>query len=366
MNTQNGNSSEKKKGKVVVGMSGGVDSSVTAALLVQQGYDVSGMMLKLWSEPGKENENKCCTLDSMAQAKHVASLLDIPFYSIDARRPFKKTVVDYFITAYLDGLTPNPCLLCNRSIRWGLMLEHALAIGAEYMATGHYARTRTSPDGHIQLLKAADKSKDQSYVLHVLNQEQMKKTMFPLGGYSKQTVRKLARQFGLPVSERPDSQDLCFLGNEPYKEFLLRNAPAAKNPGKIIDIDGNILGEHQGLAFYTIGQRKGIGIASAQALYVIEKRIEDNALIVGTAGELGRDELIAANVNWIAGKPPAGSTRGQTKIRYRSAEIDSEFTPLPDGTVRVKFFRPLRDITPGQSAVFYQGDVCLGGGVILP
>ncbi len=253
--------------KVVVAMSGGVNSSVTAALLKNQGYEVIGMMLRLWSEPGSETVNRCCSPDDMALARRVASLLEIPFYAIDAKEPFHDTVVTSFIKGYAQGLTPNPCLICNRQIRWEFLLNRALALGADYLATGHYARLRTPSDHRrstnnrpIELLRGIDTLKDQSYVLHVLNQEKLAHAMFPLGNYTKIQVRDMALDIGLPVAQRPDSQDLCFLGKGDYRDFLLRNAPEVSNPGPITTITGEQLGQHQGLAFYTIGQRKGLGV----------------------------------------------------------------------------------------------------------
>src|ERR1044072_7207317 len=254
--------------KVVVAMSGGVDSSVAAALLKEQGYDVIGMMLRLWSEPGKEDSNRCCTPDSMAQARRVAAKLDIPFYVIDAKDVFQKTVVQYFLDGYARGETPNPCLVCNRQIRWTFLLEHALALGSDFMATGHYVRIRKAEDQH-QLLRAVDKGKDQSYVLHVLNQEKLARALFPIGDYPKTEIRAIAGKFGLPTASRKDSQDLCFLAGEDYRNFLQRNAAEMLQPGEILTRDGRSVGEHTGLANYTIGQRKGLGLESLVPLDVI-------------------------------------------------------------------------------------------------
>jgi tRNA-specific 2-thiouridylase len=350
--------------RVVVAMSGGVDSSVAAALLVQQGYEVIGMMMRLWSEPGRESVNRCCTPDAMAMARRVAAYLGIPFYAVDAQESFKNTVVQYFLDGYAHGLTPNPCLVCNRHIRWEFLLQRALALGADAMATGHYVRLRQSDQGMVQLLHAVDDMKDQSYVLHVLNQEQLRHAIFPLGEYTKPQVRQLAREFNLPVAERSESQDLCFLGNEDYRSFLQRNAPQAQKPGPITRPDGELLGEHQGLSFYTIGQRKGLGVASDVPLYVIGKNTVSNTLIVGRKEELGRQGLTAEPVNWIAGEPPAETFRAQIKIRYKAQPAWGKVTMLSSQHAHVDFDQPLRDITPGQAAVFYDGEICLGGGVI--
>src|SRR5512134_939727 len=290
--------------KVVVAMSGGVDSSVAAALLKEQGYDVIGMMLRLWSEPGKEDSNRCCTPDSMAQARRVAARIRIPFYVVDAKDVFHRTVVQYFLEGYARGETPNPCLICNRQIRWTFLLDHALALGADYMATGHYVRIRKGERGRSELLRAVDRSKDQSYVLHVLNQEKLARALFPIGDYPKTEIRAIAERYGLPTASRKDSQDLCFLAGEDYRNFLQRNAAVMLRPGEILTRDGRSVGEHNGLANYTIGQRKGLGVASLVPLYVLGKNSITNTLIVGTQEELGSRELIARDVNWLSGETP--------------------------------------------------------------
>jgi tRNA-specific 2-thiouridylase len=351
--------------KVVVAMSGGVDSSVAAALLVEAGYAVTGMMLRLWSEPDLEAYNRCCTPDSMAEARRVANRLGIPFYVIDVRKAFREIVVEDFLQGYSRGITPNPCLICNRQIRWGLLLENTLNMGADYLATGHYARLRKTAEGVFELLRGLDPNKDQSYVLSVLDQSQLGRTMLPVGEYTKPEVRGLAHRFGLAVAERSDSQDLCFLSGQDYRAFLARHAPQAVRPGKIIDRRGNILGDHSGLAFYTIGQRKGLGIASTAPLYVLETRVDENLLIVGEADELGQRRLRAGQVHWISGHAPGGPITAGVKVRYRSAAFDARVIPLESDLAEVEFTRPVRDITPGQRAVFYEGDRVLGGGWII-
>lgn len=352
--------------KVVVGMSGGVDSSVAAALLKEQGYEVIGVMLRLWSEPGKEDSNRCCTPDSMLLARRVAARLGIPFYVMDVKEQFFSTVVQAFLDGYAAGITPNPCLVCNRKIRWGALLEYALALGADYLATGHYVRLRRTAEGQYRLLRAVDRAKDQSYVLHVLTQEQLARSLFPIGEYTKDEVRRLAEQFNLPTASRPDSQDLCFLAGEDYRLFLRRQAPAMLRPGPILTRDGRVLGEHAGLANYTIGQRKGLGIASPRPLYVIEKDVVSNALIVGPEEELGRSEAVAGPLNWVGGEPPSDSFRAEVKTRYTAKEVPATVELLEGGLcARLRFDAPVRDLTPGQAAVFYQGDLLLGGGVIL-
>jgi tRNA-specific 2-thiouridylase len=349
---------------VVVAMSGGVDSSVAAALLKEEGFEVSGMMLRLWSEPGKENSNRCCTPDSMAQARRVAGMLGIPFYVIDAKEVFRETVVEYFLQGYARGETPNPCLICNRSIRWTFLLEHALAIGADYLATGHYARLRQAPDGKIELLRAVDHSKDQSYVLHVLTQEKLQRALFPVGAYTKPQIRALAERYGLPTASRKDSQDLCFLAGEDYRNFIRRNAADMLAPGEIVTRDGKVLGQHTGLANYTIGQRKGLGIAFPLPLYVLAKDASRNVLVVGTQEELGTQALTAREVNWVSGDAPTEPFRAEVKIRYTAREAEAWVEPLGEGKVRVQFDAPQRDVTAGQAAVFYRGEVLVGGGII--
>jgi tRNA-specific 2-thiouridylase len=349
--------------RIVIAMSGGVDSSVAAAILKDQGHDVLGVMMGLWSEPGSAG-NLCCTPDSMALARGIASELNIPFYSIPSENIFKENVVDFFITSYKNGQTPNPCVACNRYVRWDTILAKADELGANYIATGHYARIRWDDNGRAQLLRGIDRKKDQSYVLHGLPQEKIARTRFPLGEYTKPEIRDLARQLKLPVAERPDSQDLCFVGGGDYREFLQRHAPEVANPGPIISTDGDKLGEHQGLAFYTIGQRKGIGIAAPRPYYVLDKDVDTNALVVGIETELGKDALTTGPVNWISGQPPDNPVRLLVKIRYKSNDVEGTVTPLNDGRVHVKFDQKLRDITPGQAAVFYDGEICMGGGII--
>jgi len=350
--------------KVVVAMSGGVDSSVAAALLKEQGYDVIGMMMRLWSEPGKEESNRCCTPDSMAQARRVAAILNIPFYVIDAKDVFRETVVEYFLEGYARGETPNPCLICNRKIRWTFLLDHALALDAEFMATGHYVRIKKVESGKSKLLRAVDRSKDQSYVLHVLNQDKLKHALFPVGEYTKPEIRQIAEKHGLPTASRKDSQDLCFLAGEDYRNFLKRNAAEVLKPGEIVTRDGHLLGEHNGLANYTIGQRKGLGVASPVPLYVLRKNSADNTLVVGTQDELGSMELTARDVRWVSGDVPIEPFRAEVKIRYTAKEAEALVTPMGENQVQVRFDAPQRDITAGQAAVFYQDDVLIGGGII--
>jgi tRNA-specific 2-thiouridylase len=345
-------------------MSGGVDSSVAAALLVEQGYEVVGLMLRLWAGDAASGGNRCCSPEDIADARQVAGLLGIPFYVLDAQAIFKEHVVDFFIAGYADGVTPNPCLECNRHIRWGHLYRHAIALGAESLATGHYARVRQT-GGAFRLLRAVDRAKDQSYVLSVLDQEHLARARFPIGEYTKSEVRAQAARLSLPTADRPESQDLCFLGDLDYREFLRRHSPGAFSPGPIVDPDGTRIGAHRGLADYTIGQRKGLGVASPTPLYVLDKRPETNSLIVGPRERLGRDRFEAGPVHWVAGGAPAPQLRASVRVRYRAREVPGEVRIRDGERVEVQLDEPLPDVTPGQAAVFYDGETCLGGGVIL-
>jgi len=348
--------------RIVVGMSGGVDSSVAAALLKDQGYDVIGVMLRLWSD--SNTENRCCAPDAQLEARRIAAQLDIPFYVIDAQDAFYQAVVQPFIDGYAGGITPNPCLNCNRQIRWKFLRSRAKALGAEYISTGHYARIKISKNGSYQLLKNPDPDKDQSYFLHVLTQDDLSWTVFPLADLSKPEVRQLARDYGLAVADRPDSQDLCFVGQDNYRGFLREVDPSILKPGSIVDLDGVVLGEHQGLAEFTIGQRKGLGIAGPEPYYVIEKDIANNALIIGFKNKLGRMSFNAEDVNWISGESPTDPFNANIRIRYKSKAVPGQITAHGNKLAQIELTESLPDITPGQAAVFYQDQICLGGGII--
>jgi tRNA-specific 2-thiouridylase len=348
-------------GKIAVAMSGGVDSSVAAALLAEQGHEVFGVMIRLWVEPG--GSNRCCSPQDVTAARRVAALLHIPFYVLDMQAPFHQHVVEPFLRGYAQGLTPNPCMECNRHVRWSLLLGEALSLGADQMATGHYARVQ--PDaGDLLLLRGTDPEKDQSYVLSVLNQEQLRRAVFPLGDMTKAQVRDEARRRHLPVAERSESQDLCFLGGGDYREFLSRHLGDLDLEGPIADTEGRRLGTHSGLAHYTIGQRKGIGLSAPQPLYVVHKDVSSRTLTVGPRSALGRTSFDTSAVHWIAGRPPRGDASLEVQVRYRAPRVACRLMPGPEGGARVELVRPLPDVTPGQSAVFYCGDVCLGSGVI--
>lgn len=358
--------SANSRPRVVVAMSGGVDSSVAAALLVDQGYEVIGLMMRLWSEPGSgpmTPTNRCCTLDQMNDARRVADVLEIPFYVIDVRDQFRRTIVQFFIDEHAAGRTPNPCVECNRQIRFTYLLERAMALGADYLATGHYARVEQS-GGVYRLRQGIDAHKDQSYVLHVLQQSHLARVLFPVGELTKPEVRQVAQARGLTVAAKQESQDLCFLNDGDYRRFLRQHGDRRPQPGPILDAAGHELGRHEGLPFYTIGQRKGLGLAGPEPLFVLRKDVAGNALVVGPRLALGAPALTANGVNWIAGGPPATPIPALVKIRYKATPAEAIVTPLAGDEALVRFDTPAVGATPGQAVVFYDGDVCLGGGAI--
>jgi tRNA-specific 2-thiouridylase len=324
-------------------------------------------MMRLWAEmgAGEGSTNKCCSLESVHDARRVADELGIPFYLINVEQPFKQHVVDFFVDGYSQGVTPNPCLECNRHIRFDYLLNYARRMGADYLATGHYARLDRGAGGKIHLLKGVDEGKDQSYVLSVLGQAELEDVLFPIGDYPKAEVRRIAAARGLPVASKHDSMDLCFVFDDDYRRFLQDWAAEAMRPGPIRDRSGRIYGQHGGLPGYTVGQRKGLGISgAAEPLFVVELDHAGNALIVGTAAELGRTEMVVERVTWTLDVPPPTGTELTCKIRYKAEPVACSLHPEDEDTVYVRFSRPLRDITPGQGAVFYAGDHCLGGGII--
>ncbi len=367
--------------KVIIAMSGGIDSSVAAALLKEAGFchepgrrvDVIGVFMKFWAERDKDGlvyvQNRCCTPESEKRARAVAAKLDIPFYVFNFEKEFKKKVVDYFLKNYKLGLTPNPCVVCNKEIKFKLLLKKVMALEADYIATGHYARKKDK-----KLLKGIDKEKDQSYFLWQINQKILKKILFPVGNYTKTEVRKLARRFKLPVLDIPESQEICFIETT-INDFLKKHLKA--KPGSIIDPKGKIIGRHQGLHFYTIGQRKGIPIVSRSRIldkvgiklpggpfYVLDKDIKRNLLIVTkNQRDLYKKELFVKNINWIS--DVRFPLRVMAKIRYRHKSASAIITKQKSGKIKVIFSKPQRAITPGQSVVFYKGQEVLGGGIIL-
>jgi tRNA-specific 2-thiouridylase len=340
-------------------MSGGVDSSLAAALLQEEGHQVIGLMMRLWAE----DQNRCCAPAAVDDARRVAAQLRIPFYLVNYEDEFRRRVVDPFIAEYSRGRTPNPCLECNRQIRFGRLLRHAQALGADSLATGHYAQVERS-DGEWRLRMGCDAQKDQSYVLYMLGQEELQRVLFPVGQYSKPQVRQMARERGLVTSERDESMELCFVADDDYRRFIREHAPQAVRPGPILDTAGHEIGRHQGLPFYTVGQRKGLGIAASEALYVLRLDLTRNTLVVGPERELGRSAFVAEATSYVRGTAPQHPVRVLVKIRYKASLAEAVWTPLEGRRARVEFTVPLRDITPGQAAVAYVGDYVLGGGII--
>ena len=351
--------------KVVVAMSGGVDSSVAAALLIKKGYEVIGIMLKLWAADCDLKENACCTPESISQARAVAAKLKIPFYVIDAKSDFKKKVVEQFIQSYQDGLTPNPCFACNQTIKWGFLLERAKQMGVELIATGHYAQIVKDHSGLFHLLKGADENKDQSYVLSGLTQEQLSRTLLPLGDLQKQEVRDFARSLGLTIADKPDSQDLCFVGKDGYRAFLQKYNEISYSSGMILSVDGKVLGEHHGLQNFTIGHRKGIGSGMGVPMYVVEKDAKRNVLIVGTKEQLGTNRIYAKCINWINTAAISEATSLHVKIRYKSKPAKCMISNIDNDVVAISLSELLDDVTPGQIAVIYNQNEVVGSAIIL-
>ena len=358
--------------RVAVALSGGVDSAVTALILMDSGHQVMGLTMRLWREPlgadsdetGKTPPVEVEPCSPVESARRVADALGIPLHVVDVEQPFRRQVVDAFTAEYAAARTPNPCLYCNRYIKFGLLLSEALRLGNECLATGHYARTRRLPEGQWQLLKGVDDRKDQSYVLYGLGQEQLSRALFPLGTWTKQETIALARHRDLPVPYDAESQDLCFVPDNDYRRFLRRYAPQVWTPGPIVDIDGRELGQHQGLVSYTIGQRSGIGIPASEALYVVRMDARANALVVGPKSALGCDRFVAGDVNWVSGTAPPTPVTAQVKIRYRARLARATVIPLTGERAQITLVEPLCDVTPGQGVVFYADDVVLGGGLI--
>lgn len=344
---------KENKNKVLVAMSGGVDSSVAAALLKKQGYEVVGLNFTLFSSK-KEN-----------LTREVANILDIPLEIMDVKEEFNKLIVNNFIREYRNGRTPNPCVRCNPFIKLHYLMKKASEDGADHIATGHYARIHKSEiNSKFQLLKASDPKKDQAYVLYGLSQNALARTIFPLGDLTKENVRKIARDLDLPVHDKEESQEICFVEDDDYGRFLKEVYPEAVKPGPILDREGNILGRHGGIAFYTLGQRKGIGYHKGLPKYVIEIDQEKNAVVIGNEEDTLGTELIADQMSYVSGKPLEKPLEGTAKIRYNSPEAEAVLYPLENDNARVVFKKPQRAITPGQSVVFYKGDEVIGGGII--
>ncbi|MEW6049960.1 MAG: tRNA 2-thiouridine(34) synthase MnmA [Candidatus Zixiibacteriota bacterium] len=358
--------------RVLVAMSGGVDSSVAAFLLKEQGYDVIGAHMKLWDyvEVGGDiyKDGRCCTIDSITDCRLVCDVIGAPFYVLNMSGPFREKVIENFVGEYRSGRTPNPCVICNIDIKWHAFLQKAAELGCDYIATGHYAFVEKNETGRCQIRKGVDGTRDQSYVLWGVSQEALAQTLMPLAGYRKTEVRDIARNHGLRTAEKAESREICFVADNDYRRFLTEYEQKRGKgfvPGEIVHADGTLLGRHSGTAFFTIGQRKGLGVIHPTPLYVQEIDVGTNRVIVGEEDRLYRNELEARSVNWVAIEAPVEPIQAEVKIRYLHEPAEAMVTPLTADKVRISFLDKQRAITPGQSVVFYHGDVLLGGGVIV-
>ncbi len=357
---------EMKETKVLLAMSGGVDSSAAGKLLRDAGYDCVGCTMKLYEneDAGLSRSRTCCSLEDVEDARSAAFRLGIPYYVFNFTDAFREKVIGKFTASYCQGLTPNPCIDCNRYLKFGALFQRAELLGCRYVATGHYARIDCR-DGRCHLRKARDESKDQSYVLYMLSQDQLARTLFPLGELRKEAVRDLAEEAGLGNARKPDSQDICFVPDGDYARVIEHQTGHAAEPGDFVSPEGTVLGRHQGLIRYTVGQHRGLGLSLPERRYVCRLCPESNTVVLGPEEALYRREALAGDFHWIAGEPPAGPIRCRVKLRYRQREQDAEAVPLDGGAVRLRFDEPQRAVTSGQAAVLYDGDEVLGGGTLL-
>lgn len=356
------------KKTVVVGLSGGVDSSVAAYLLKEQGYDVIGVTMQIWQEEDSctvEENGGCCGLSAVEDARRVAQKLDIPYYVMNFRKEFQEQVIDYFTREYLEGRTPNPCIACNRYVKWESLLKRSLEIGADYIATGHYARVEQLPNGRYAIRNSVTAKKDQTYALYNLTQEQLARTLMPVGAYTKEEIRKIAEEAGLPVAHKKDSQEICFVPDNDYAGFIKNSTGKTIPKGNFVQADGKVLGEHQGIIHYTIGQRKGLNLSMGHPVFVTKIRPDTNEVVIGENEDLFINTLLCDRVNFMAMEGLEEEVRLKAKIRYNHPGAECVISPAEDGKVRVTFDQPQRAITPGQAVVFYQGEYVAGGGIIL-
>lgn len=352
---------KKNKQKVMLGMSGGVDSSVAAYLLQQEGYEVIGVTMQIWTDTS--HDDGCCSLSAVEDARRVANKLGIAYYVFNMKEDFQKYVIEYFVKEYESGRTPNPCIACNRYVKFGSLLDKAKSMNIDYVATGHYAIIEKLNDRYI-LKKAIDDTKDQSYVLYNLNQEQLSRTLFPLGKYKKSEIREIARELGFGVASKPDSQEICFVDDNDYNNFIKTHSNNTSSIGEIVDIQGNVLGHHNGITKFTIGQRRGLGIALGKPMFVVDIDIENNRVILGENDDLFVKEIYAYDLNWISIDKLDKPLRIKAKIRYKAQEQDATVEPLEEGRVKIIFDEKQRAATPGQSVVFYKDNTVVGGGII--
>ena len=352
---------------VVVGMSGGVDSSVAAYLLKEQGYDVIGVTMQIWQdeEQATQEENGgCCGLSAVDDARRVAAALEIPCYVMNFKKEFKENVIDYFVEEYQNGRTPNPCIACNRYVKWESLLQRSLSIGAEYIATGHYARVVQLENGRYTLRRSATLAKDQTYALYNLTQEQLKRTLMPVGKYTKDEVRAIAEKINLRIANKPDSQDICFVPDGDYAAYIEEEAGVKVPEGNFVLTDGTVLGRHKGITHYTVGQRKGLGLALGYPAFVLEIRPETNEVVIGTKEESMTTQLRARNLNFMAVEDLTEPLHVFTKIRYNHKGAWCTIEKTGEDEVLCTFDEPQRAVTPGQAVVFYDGEYVLGGGTI--